>query len=101
MKPNLAEGVAATRVAGLETASKPLHALGRRSVREGLGGDGPAGHLLQAVVPDRCSRGDGLVDVTNLEQAASVGAVGPNPGVAVGLELELDRQALRAFLFTA
>ena len=70
-------------------------ALGRRAVRPGLGVDGHAGLLLDAVVADRRGRGQALLDVARLEVAAGVDRVRPDAGVAVGLELEAHRQLVR------
>ncbi len=48
--------------------------------------------LLDPVVADRGGRSEGLVDVALLEEAPLAGGMRPDPGQAVGLQLEPDRE---------
>ena len=50
--------------------------------------DPSLGLLLDAVVADRRRRGQALLEVAALEDAAVVGRAGPDAGEAVGLQLE-------------
>ncbi len=62
---------------------------------EGVGDDGPGGLALDPVVADGAGRVERLLEIARLEDVARpLGVVGPDPGEAVGLELEPDRQCV-------
>src|SRR4029453_11276112 len=92
------EGVAVGGIAGVVAGPEPALALLGRAVRPGLGPDVDPGLLLEPVVADSFGRGQALLDVAVLQGhvaallAAALGhRVGPDPGVAVGLELQANR----------
>ena len=91
------EGVALRRVGAVEAPVEPLLALLGGAVGPGLGVDLHAGLLLDAVVADGGRRGQALLDVAPLEAdvaalaAPLVDRLRPDPGVAVGLQLEPHR----------
>src|SRR5690606_2861248 len=89
------ERVAGVGVAGLVARREPPHALLRGAVRERLLAGGASRHAREAVVADGRGRVEALLHVTRLEHAALVGGGGPDAGVAVGLELQRDRQGVR------
>ena len=100
------EGVALGEVAGAVADLEPPLALGGGAVGPGLGVDPALEVLLDAVVADGGGGVEAVGDVLlgdALDQGvAAVGAglgggvVGPQAGVAVGLELEADGGALGA-----
>src|SRR4051812_23917964 len=104
-------GLGAERVAGVEAAlgvahAEPLHPGFRRPVGPGLGVHA-AGALLDPVVADGGRRLDGQLDVLVGElgdEHLAVGVLGgrggpgPHAGVAVRLQLQAYRVALRALL---
>src|SRR5689334_8895778 len=90
------ERVALIEAAALEAALEPADALRRGAVGEGVGDDGAARLALQPVVADRGGGVERLLDVSLLEHvAALLGAARPDPGEAVGLKLEPDREPVR------
>ena len=72
-------GVAHLRVAALESAVQPPHALLRRAVRERFRVHTAAGHLLDPVVADRGRRAQALLDVAGLEHVAPRGVMPQTP----------------------
>src|SRR4051794_23856179 len=83
------EGVAVLDAAALQAAVEPAGALGRSPMGEGVRGDVAAALLLQLVVPHRRSGAQGLVDVAGLQHLVlRLVAVGPDPRVAVRLQLQ-------------
>src|SRR5690606_10006102 len=90
-----AERVAVLDVTALEPAFEPLPALRRRAVRERLGLDPTAAHLLDPIVPDRRGGAQALLDVAGLEQAALAGRVTPDPRETVRLQLHPHRERVR------
>ena len=88
----LVEGVAALDVARPVAGGEPLLALLRRPVGEALGVDPPLRLLLDPVVADGSGGVLGLGDVVLGELdpvlRGGVGEVGPDPGVAVRLQLQ-------------
>jgi len=59
-------------------------------VGEFVGHDAAGLHLLQVVVADRGSGVHCGFDVALLEEVALFGGIGPDSGVAIGLELDAD-----------
>src|SRR5688572_2134076 len=80
------EGVAFVRVARLESATEPLHALLAGAVRPCLRVHILAGGLLDAVVADSGGGGERLFQVPWFEQSSLFRAVAPHSGEAVGLQ---------------
>ena len=99
------EGVAGGRVAGLEAVLEPRHPLLAAPVRERVRVDRAARLLLDPVVADRGGGVQSLLEVARLEQIRLPdGRVRPDPGEAVGLQLEPDREivgVLRVLLLRA
>src|SRR3954452_5843332 len=84
------EGVAAVRVAGVVPVAEPVLALGGRAVRPRLAVDAPGRGPLDAVVTDRGGGVEPVLDVGRgdlLDQRGVDRVRGPDPGVAVGLQL--------------
>src|SRR5262245_8967575 len=97
------ERVAGARVARLHPALEPGDALRRRAVRDAVGHHAAGRLALQAIVSNRGGGSQRLVGVARLElDAAGPKAsllrcgVAPDAGVAVRLQLEGDRRAVRA-----
>src|SRR4051812_23721927 len=86
------ERVALLDVAGLEPFAEPGDALAAGAVGEGVGDDVALSLFLDSVVADRGGGAQGFFQITGLEDLLrSLGVVGPDAGVEVGLELEADR----------
>src|SRR6185437_327633 len=99
-----AERVAGGRVAALHADREPVLALGRSAVGEGLRVHAPGGLLLEAVVADRGGGVERLGDLAAAHFPGRVRRVAPDARVAVGLQLERDREAaarLRVLLLRA
>src|SRR6267142_4111476 len=89
--------IALTRIARLDAALEPAHALGGAAVGERLRHDAALCLTLEAVVADRGGGVQALLDVAGLENLASALSVaGPHSRQAIGLELHahLERVAL-------
>ncbi len=86
--------IAALRVAGVEAAPDPAHALLGAPGRERLRHHAPLALLLQAVVADRRRGGQRLLDVAGLELVHRAGVVSPHAGIAIGLQFHAHRQAV-------
>lgn len=61
---------------------------------EGFGADGSAAHALEVVVADGGGGFEGAIDVGVLDHVTLFGGVGPDAGVAVGLEFEVDGEVV-------
>src|SRR3569833_921351 len=79
---------AGVRVPAFVAGAEPVGALRRAAVGEALGHDLAVAGLLQGVVADGGGGGQGAVDVARVHAAGALIAVGPDAGVAVGLELQ-------------
>src|ERR1700730_1525008 len=91
--------VAARHGTALEPGVEPAHALLGGTVGECVGNDVALRLPLQAVVADRCGGFQRGFDVALLDQLpALLGTVGPDPGEAVGLQLDLHLQMIRSDL---
>src|SRR4029077_7990012 len=72
------------------------------AVRPRLGDGVALGVLLQDVVADRACGPEALFDVAGLEEVVvASGVIAPDPGKAVGLELEADGERVGALLVQA
>src|SRR5580700_7005598 len=81
--------IAARNLAAVEAGLEPAFALFRGAVGEGVGHDVALHLFLQAVVADRGRGLQRLVDVAGFEEVVlALGAVGPDAGEAVGLQLD-------------
>src|SRR5829696_2574973 len=92
-----AERVALPGIAALQPDPEPAHALGTRAMGEAVRHDPALRLALQAVVADRRGGGQRLLDVAVVDHLAAtggVGAVGPDAGKAVGLQLDPHRQGI-------
>src|SRR5512147_2439376 len=90
-----AEGVTTVDVAALYAALEPLDALAGSAVGEGFGNHVAAALLLQAVIADGAGRVERLLDVAFFQHlAAAIGVVAPDPGEAVRLQFQLNRERI-------
>src|SRR5262245_46577943 len=93
------ERVAGVRVTRLIAGTEPVDPLFRRAVRPCLRVDLPGSPFLNSVVTDSGGRVERLVDLGLAErfgvEAGVHRVLSPHAGVAVGLELEANRSALR------
>src|ERR1700675_1214928 len=88
--------IAARNLAAIEAGLEPALALFRGAVGEGIGHDVALHLFLQAVVADRSRGLQRLVDVARFEELVLLlGAVGPDPGEAVGLQLDAHLELVR------
>src|SRR4029453_11935358 len=93
-----AERVAGARVAALQPGAEPALALLRGAVVHRVGDDVALLALHDRVVADRARGAHAFLEVARLEQVALLREVPPHAGVAVGLQLEADRQRVAAAL---
>src|SRR5512132_554168 len=82
------ERVAGLEAAGVEAGLEPVRPLFRCAVGKGLGVDPPLGLSLDAVVTDGRGRGQALLKVAALQNAAVVRRTRPDTRQAIGLELQ-------------
>ena len=62
---------------------------------EGVGNDDASRLLLQTVIADRACRVHRGLDIALFNDVlGAIGVMGPDPGQAVGLQFDLDRNAL-------
>src|SRR5262245_15229659 len=73
----------------------------RAPVRPGLRSDVALRHALEAVVADRRRRPQALFGIARLEESLLRAAMAPDPGEAVGLELEGDGELVALSLSDA
>jgi hypothetical protein len=64
-------------------------------MREGVDIYTPHRALLNTIVADGRSRVESFVDVALFQQSALIGRVSPDAGIAVGLQLDPDRNLIR------
>ena len=88
------ERVACTDLAALIAGPEPLLALRRRAMRKGIRHDHALASFLQRVVADLAGGVQGLVDVAFFDDAVALGVMGPDAGIAVGLQLDPDRDGV-------
>src|SRR5580700_4417355 len=88
--------IAARNLAAVEAGLEPALALFRGAVGEGVGHDVALHLLLQPVVADRGCGLQRLIDIARIEEVAFLlGAIGPNAGEAVGLQLDAHLELVR------
>src|SRR3984885_6350284 len=91
--------VAGRGLAGIKAVQKPALALFRGAVGEAVGHDIALHLLLQAVVADGGRGLQGLIDVALIEKAVlGLGAVRPDPRIAVRLQLDTHLERIRGGL---
>src|SRR5690606_8937326 len=92
------KGVAIARIARAIAALEPGLALRRGAMVEGLG-HGEALHaLLQRIVADLLGGIERFLDIAIVEQVGLPGIIGPDAGIAVGLQLDADGIGIGLFL---
>src|SRR4030095_4832646 len=95
------EGVAGIDPATVDPALDPPDALLGRAVGEGIWHGITLRFALQPVVADRGSRLHRLLDIARLEDmTGAIGVVGPDPGEAIGLQLQADGRRVGSGLGT-
>src|SRR5919106_2989392 len=97
------ERVAGVRARTLEPADEPALSLLRRAVRPVLGCDATLRPLLDAVVADSGGRVERVLDIGArdlLDEAGRQGISDPDPGIAVGLQLDAHSRSLGAGVAT-
>src|SRR3984957_14031823 len=88
--------IAGRDLAAVKAAGEPALALFRRAVGEGVGHDIALHLLLQPVVADRGRGLQGLVDVAGIEEMVLLlGAVRPDAGETIGLQLDAHLELVR------
>ncbi len=91
------EGIADLRPPAGETGLEPARALRRGAVGERIGHHIALRLLLQSVVAHGLGRVDGLFHIARLQHLALVlRVIGPDPGVAIGLQLQPHQQGVGA-----
>ncbi len=91
------EGIADLRPPAGEAGLEPARALRRGAVGERIGHHIAVRQLLQPVVTHGLGRVDGLFHIARLQHLALVlRVIGPDPGVAIGLQLQPHQQGVGA-----
>src|SRR3954465_15933041 len=86
------ESIALVRRAAIESAPEPARAIRRGTVRERLRRYPTARHLLELVVADGGSRAKALLRIAGLQHLPLRRGMAPHARIAVGLQLEPDRE---------
>src|ERR1700761_5298824 len=92
------EGGTAAALAALEATFEPRDALRAGAVSPGLRADGTAGHFLEVIVADR---GRGLQrsgNVIGVDDVPLLGAMSPDTGEAIGLQLQIHGERILVVL---
>src|SRR5690348_5539734 len=82
------EGVALGEVARGEPSLEPLGALRRRAVCERFRAYASPGHSLDTIIAYRAGGSDACFDILLLDEIAACRGVCPDPGEAIGLQLQ-------------
>src|SRR4051812_14947283 len=88
------KGVAVLGPSGVEAALEPPHPLRGSAVGERFRHDAALRLLLQAIVADGRGGVERLFQVARLQLLHRAGVVAPDPGIAIGLKLHANRDAV-------